>query len=84
MSSGVMESLLQVLDWKAFDPTNITVRREVYVYRGRDKEKGEERERERGSEGGREGGREGERERERERERKRKIAVCIVWYLWCG
>lgn len=25
MSSGIMESLLQVLDWKAFEPMNITV-----------------------------------------------------------
>ena len=25
VSSGIMESLLQVLDWKAFEPMNITV-----------------------------------------------------------
>ena len=25
MSSGIMESLLQVLEWKAFEPMNITV-----------------------------------------------------------
>ena len=25
VSSGIMESLLQVLEWRAFEPTNITV-----------------------------------------------------------
>ena len=25
VTSGIMESLLQVLDWKAFEPMNITV-----------------------------------------------------------
>ena len=31
VSSGIMESLLQVLDWKAFEPMNITVSNTITV-----------------------------------------------------
>ena len=31
VSSGIMESLLQVLDWKAFEPMNITVSNAVVI-----------------------------------------------------
>ncbi len=30
VTSGIMESLLQVLEWKAFEPMNITVSLTVY------------------------------------------------------
>ena len=32
VSSGIMESLLQVLDWKAFEPMNITVSNTIHVH----------------------------------------------------
>lgn len=31
VSSGIMESLLQVLDWKAFEPMNITVSNTITI-----------------------------------------------------
>ena len=40
VSSGIMESLLQVLDWKAFEPMNITVSwGETGRVRGREEER---------------------------------------------
>ena len=32
VSSGIMESLLQVLDWKVSEPSNITVSAPYYYY----------------------------------------------------
>ncbi len=34
VTSGIMESLLQVLEWKAFEPMNITVSLTVYSLGG--------------------------------------------------